>query len=100
MYRYGTVPYRSATGTGPSTSSAILGCEGRVEDGSLEGAGDVGTLQGLGVAIFGSAGHEAEHLHLGKLDLKVAEIFLGAILLHLVLALEGGHRRRSGRGIR
>ncbi|KAG1327617.1 hypothetical protein COCNU_01G015510 [Cocos nucifera] len=46
-------------------------------DGHVEGIRDAGTLHGLGWAIFGSIGYVVGHLHLGKLDLKVAEVGFG-----------------------
>eukprot|EP00983_Pelagomonas_calceolata_P103777 1158952-Pelagomonas_calceolata.AAC.2 len=43
-------------------------------DGHVEGAHDLGALQGLGGAELRAAGHQAGHLSLSQVDLQAAEV--------------------------
>ena len=77
---------------GPSHLRAE-GDEGLDEDGGLhrhvQGAGDAGARQRLGLAELGEQRHETGHLHLGQLDLETPEVRLRDVL-DLVLAPRRG----------
>mmetsp|Transcript_27939 Transcript_27939/g.75484 ORF Transcript_27939/g.75484 Transcript_27939/m.75484 type:complete len:564 (-) Transcript_27939:105-1796(-) len=72
-------------------------------DGHVEGAHDLGALQGLGGAELRAAGHQAGHLSLSQVDLQAAEVRLSDVL-DLVLAPSGSginarHHAHGGCGV-